>query len=156
MICATAGSVVSFAGEGTFTALSDDASAAVFGPANLTSWQDTGGSAKAGASSASVGTEALRGASGNLAAGALNVQTSQIALIATPQAEVTTQQNVHALTQLTGSAIAGIGPGAMSAVSGNVGMNIAGGVGNAQSNGMVVHRVTTPETKPPQSPQPRS
>lgn len=125
------------------TASSDDDSSAVFGAAQLSTLQDISGSAKAGASSATVGADALRGASGNigvnLAAGALNAQTNQIALITTPQAEIATQQNIHAVTRMTGSAIAEIGTGAMAAMSGNVGVNIAGGVANAQFNGLVVH-----------------
>ncbi|MGF6568306.1 hypothetical protein ABH945_000382 [Paraburkholderia sp. GAS333] len=124
-------------------ASSDDDSSAVFGAAKLSTLQDITGSVKAGASSATVGADALRGASGNigvnLAAGALNAQTNQIALITTPQAEIATQQNIHAVTRMTGSAIAEIGTGAMAAVSGNIGVNIAGGVANAQFNGLVVH-----------------
>ncbi len=124
-------------------ASSDDDSTAVFGAAKLTMLQDLSGSAKAGASSATVGADALRGASGNigvnLAAGALNAQTNQIALVTTPQAEIAAQQTIHADTRMAGSAIAAIGAGAMTAVSGNVGVNIAGGVANAQFNGMVVH-----------------
>lgn len=137
--CASASSAVA----GTATALSDDDNAAVFGSATLITLQDLGGRASAQASSASVGTDALRGASGNigvnLAAGALNAQTNQIALIPASQADVAIQQNVHAVTQMSGSAQAAIGAGALAAVSGNVGVNIAGGVANAQFNGMVVH-----------------
>lgn len=137
-VCAAAAS----ADAGTPTASSDD-SAAVFGSAALTALQDIGGDAKAAASSAAMGADALRGVSGNLgvnlAAGALNAQANQIALITTSQAEVSVQQNIHTVAQMTGSATADVGAGAMAAVSGNVGVNIAGGVGNAQFNGMVVH-----------------
>jgi hypothetical protein len=143
VICTAACASASSASAGTPTVLSDDDSAAVFGSATLTTLQDIGGGAKAAASSASMGTDALRGASGNigvnLAAGALNAQANQIALITTPQAEVSVQQNIHTVTRMTGSALAEVGAGAMAAVSGNVGVNIAGGVGNAQFNGMVVH-----------------
>jgi hypothetical protein len=128
---------------GASTASSDDDSTALFGAAKLTTLQDISGSGKAEASSASVGAQALRGASGNvgvnLAAGALNAQTNHIALITTPQAGIATQQTVHGVTRMTGSAIAEIGTGAIAAMSGNLGVNIAGGVANAQFNGMVVH-----------------
>jgi hypothetical protein len=143
VICTAACASASSASAGTPTVSSDDDSAAVFGSATLTALQDIGGGAKAAASSASMGTDALRGASGNigvnLAAGVLNAQANQIALITTPQAEVSGQQNIHTVTRMTGSALAEVGAGAMAAVSGNVGVNIAGGVGNAQFNGMVVH-----------------
>lgn len=128
---------------GASAASSDEDSVAIFGAAKLSTLQDIRGNAKGSASSATVGADALRGASGNLgvnlAAGALNAQTNQIALVTTPQAEIAAQQNIHAVTRMTGSAIAEIGTGAMAAVSGNVGVNIAGGVANAQFNGMVVH-----------------
>ncbi|MFM0671498.1 hypothetical protein PQQ78_28010 [Paraburkholderia sediminicola] len=61
-------------------------------------------------------------------------------MITTPRADITSQQNVHAVAQLTGSATAELGAGAMTNMSGNVGVNIAAGVSNAQFNGLVVHR----------------
>ncbi|MFM0338079.1 hypothetical protein [Paraburkholderia fungorum] len=128
---------------GSSIALSDDDSAAVFGSVRLTSMQDIGGNVTLGASAAALGANALHGASGNigvnLAAGALNVQANQIALINTPQADISTQQNVHTVAQLTGNSTAELGAGALSRVSGNVGVNLASGVGNAQLNGLVVH-----------------
>jgi hypothetical protein len=57
----------------------------------------------------------------SLAAGALNAQANQIALTTAPKAEITTQQNVHAVAQITGSATAALGVGAMTRVSGNAG-----------------------------------
>jgi hypothetical protein len=143
LIYVAAGMSASCAFAGTLTALSDDDSAAVFGSAKLSNLQDAGGSAKLGTSTAALGADALRGASGNigvnLAAGALNVQANQIALVTTPQAEIATQQNVHAVAQLTGNTAAELGAGALAGISGNVGVNIASGVGNAQFNGLVVH-----------------
>lgn len=128
---------------GTSTAPSDDDSAAVFGSARLSNLQDIGGSAKASASAAIVGANALRGASGNIgvnvSAGALNAQSNQIILITTPQATIDSQQNVHTVAQVTGSASAQLGAGSLAAVSGNVGVNIASGVGNAQFNGLIIH-----------------
>jgi hypothetical protein len=143
LIWVAASTGVSSAFAGTSTAPSDDDSAEVFGSATLSNRQDIGGSAKAGASAATVGANALRGASGNigvnLAAGALNAQANQIALVTTPQAAITSQQNLHTVAQLTDSATAKLGAGSLAAVSGNVGMNIASGVGNAQFNGLVIH-----------------
>lgn len=128
---------------GTPTAASDDDSAAVFGSARLSNLQDVGGSAKVGASAAALGANTLRGASGNIgvnvSAGALNAQSNQIILITTPQASINSQQNVHAVAQVTGSTSAKLGAGSLAAVSGNVGVNIASGVGNAQFNGLIIH-----------------
>jgi hypothetical protein len=128
---------------GTSAALSDDDSAAVFGSARLTSMQDIGGNARIAGSTASLGADALRGASGNigvnLAAGALNAQANQITLINTPHADISTQQNVHSVAQLPGNSTAELGAGALSRVSGNVGVNVASGVGNAQVNARVIH-----------------
>ncbi|MFM0729291.1 hypothetical protein PQQ52_02180 [Paraburkholderia sediminicola] len=140
-VAASTGVVSAFAG--TSTALSDDDSAAVFGSARLSNLQEVGGSAKAGASAAIVGANALRGASGNigvnLSAGALNAQANQIALVTTSQAAIVSQQNLHTVARLTGRATAQLSAGSLAAVSGNVGVNIASGVGNAQFNGLVVH-----------------
>lgn len=137
----SAGASSAFAG--TSAALSDDDSAAVFGSATLSNLQDVGGSAKAGTSAATLGANTLSGASGNigvnLSAGALNAQANQIVLITTPQAAIVSQQNLHTVAQVTGSATAKLGAGSLAAVSGNVGVNIASGVGNAQFNGLIIH-----------------
>ncbi|WP_156954385.1 hypothetical protein [Paraburkholderia acidipaludis] len=139
---ACAGASSAFAGSST--ASSEDDSAAVFASVKLATQQNISGSAALDAPSAAVGTDVLRGASGNigvnLAAGALNAQANQIALVTTHQAEIVTQQNVHAIARMTGgSAVAELGAGALAAASGNIGVNIAAGAGNAQSNGLVVH-----------------
>jgi hypothetical protein len=141
-VAACAGASSAFA-EGS-TPLSEDDSTAVFGSVKLTALQNVSGSATLDTASASVGTDVLRGASGNigvnLAAGALNAQANQIALVTTSQAEIVTQQNVHAAAHMTGgSAVAALGAGALAGASGNIGINIAAGAGNAQFNGMVVH-----------------
>ena len=143
-ICAAVCAGAQAASVGSSTALSGDDSASVFGSATLTSLQNIGGSARLDAPSAIVGADALRGASGNigvnLAAGALNAQANQLALVTTPQAEVVTQQDVHAVARMTGgSAVAEVGAGALAGMSGNIGINIAAGVGNAQVNALVVH-----------------
>ncbi|MFM0212137.1 hypothetical protein PQQ96_32595 [Paraburkholderia sediminicola] len=143
LIWVAAGTGVSSAFAGASTAPSDDDNAAVFGSVRLSNLQDVAGSAKVGASAATAGANALRGASGNigvnLAAGALNAQANEIALITTPQAAITSQQNVYTVAQLTGSTTAKLGAGSLAAVSGNFGVNIASGVGNAQFNGLVLH-----------------
>ncbi|CAE6694791.1 hypothetical protein [Paraburkholderia nemoris] len=143
LIWVAANAGASSALAGTSTALSDDDSAAVFGSARLSNLQDVGGSAKVGASAATLGANTLKGASGNIgvnvSAGALNAQSNQIILITTPQATITSQQNVHAVAQVTGSTSAKLGAGSLAAVSGNVGVNIASGVGNAQFNGLIIH-----------------
>lgn len=147
-ICVAASTVVPSAFADTFagtsTALSDDDSAAVFGSAGLSSLQNVRGSASTGACAATVGANALKGASGNigvnLASGTLNAQTNQIALVGTPQTAIASQQNLQTTAQLTGNATAGLGAGSLAAVSGNVGVNIAAGAGNAQFNGLVIHQ----------------
>lgn len=140
-VAASTSALSAFAG--TSATLSDDDSAAVFGSARLSNLQDVSGNAKAGTSAAILGANALRGASGNigvnLSAGALNAQANQIALVTTSQAAIVSQQNLHTIAQLTGGATAQLGAGSLAAVSGNVGVNIASGVGNAQFNGLVVH-----------------
>ncbi|MBB3262322.1 hypothetical protein F4827_007112 [Paraburkholderia bannensis] len=143
-ICAATcvGAAPTFAG--TATALSDDDSSTVFSSVKLTSLQDIGGSAKISGPTAAVGADVLRGASGNvgvnLAAGALNAQTNQLVLATTSQAEIVTQQSTHAVIRLiAGSASASLGAGALAGASGNIGINIAAGAGNAQSNALIVH-----------------
>ncbi|QCP48471.1 hypothetical protein FAZ95_04270 [Trinickia violacea] len=125
---------------------------AVFGSVKLTSTQTVGGSASIGPSSssakgasfdASIGADAMKNVSGNVgvnvAAGALNVQANQIALIDTPAADISSNQTVAAAVHLSGSGNAALGSGALTGVSGNVGVNLTAGVGNAQYNGFIIH-----------------
>jgi hypothetical protein len=137
LVWAAAGIGASVAFAGTLAVLTEDDSTVVFGSAKLSNLQETGGSAKLGASAATLGADALRGASGNigvdLAAGALNARANQIALITTSKAGIATQQNVHTLAQLIGSSTAELGADALAGMSGNVGVNIASGVGNERS-----------------------
>ncbi|WGS49095.1 hypothetical protein LFL96_15160 [Paraburkholderia sp. D15] len=143
LIWVAAGSGAASAMADTSAALNNDDNATVFGSATLSNVQDVGGNARVGALPAVVGMDALRGASGNLgvnlAAGALNAQSNEIALVSTSHAGITTQQNVHAVARLDGGASAELGAGALAGMSGNVGVNIAAGVGNAQFNGLVIH-----------------
>jgi hypothetical protein len=117
--------------------------ASLFGTPKLTTVQQTGGNATVSTSMASVGADVLRGATGNIgvniAAGALNAQSNQIALISSPSADVNTLQDAHAAASITGTSTATLGAGALSHVSGNVGLNIVAGAGNVQSNSLVIH-----------------
>ncbi|MEW6344883.1 MAG: hypothetical protein RXR20_34080 [Paraburkholderia sp.] len=123
-------------------ASTDPDAATLFGT-KLTTIQQTGGTATAAVTTASVGADVLRGASGNvgvnIAAGALNAQANQIALISSPAADVNTLQDAHAAASVSGSSTASLGAGALAHVSGNVGVNIVSGAGNVQSNALVVH-----------------
>jgi hypothetical protein len=124
-------------------ASTDPDAAAVFSGTKLTTIQQTGGTATAAMSTASVGADVLRGASGNvgvnIAAGALNAQANQIALVSSPAADVNTLQDAHATASINGSSTATLGAGALAHVSGNVGVNIVSGAGNVQSNALVIH-----------------
>lgn len=123
-------------------ASTDPDAAAVFGSANISTVQQTGGMASLSTSSASVGTDVLRGASGNIgvnvAAGALNAQANQIALISSTAADIDTLQETHASASLTRGATAALGAGVLSHASGNIGVNLVSGAGNAQSNALAI------------------
>jgi hypothetical protein len=139
---ACAGASSSFAG--TSATLSDDDSTTVFSSVKLTTLQNVTGSATIDSPSASVGADVLRGATGNigvnLSAGALNAQTNQLVIATTSQAEIVTQQSTNAVVKMaSGSSIAQLGAGALAGASGNIGINIAAGAGNAQSNSLIVH-----------------
>ncbi|MGF6773287.1 hypothetical protein P3T18_005792 [Paraburkholderia sp. GAS199] len=132
----------------TSPASAADDTLALFGATRLSVTQDIGGNVKVGAtpltSAAAVGSDALRNVSGNvgvnLAAGALNAQTNDIALNQAAQVSIATEQRVHVVaTQASGNATATLGAGALSGASGNVGVNIAAGVGNAQLNALAIH-----------------
>ncbi|MGF6725121.1 hypothetical protein P3T43_004492 [Paraburkholderia sp. GAS41] len=124
-------------------ASTDPDATSLFGTTQLTSVQQTGGTVMMSASTAAVGADVLRGATGNVgvnvAAGALNAQANQIVLISSPSADVNTLQDAHATASVTGIATATLGAGALSHVSGNVGVNIVSGAGNVQSNALVIH-----------------
>jgi hypothetical protein len=121
----------------------DPDAAALFDTTRLSTAQQTGGTATLPTSSASVGADVLRGATGNVgvnvAAGALNVQANQIALAASPAADIETRQDAHASASITGSGHATLGAGALSHASGNIGLNLVSGAANAQSNALVIH-----------------
>jgi hypothetical protein len=117
---------------------------ALFGASQITTTQQTAGLATVSANTTAwAGTDALRTASGNVgvnvAAGALNAQANQIALVSAPSADINTFQNADATATITNSGAAVLGAGALSKASGNIGLNIVSGIGNAQSNALAVH-----------------
>jgi hypothetical protein len=117
---------------------------ALFGTSQITTTQQTAGLATISAiTTASVGSDALRAASGNLgvnvAAGALNAQANQIALVSAPSSDLNTLQTADATATMSGNGTAMLGAGALAKASGNIGVNIVSGVGNAQSNALAVH-----------------
>jgi hypothetical protein len=124
-------------------ASTDPDAATLFGGTNLSTVQQTTGTATPSASTVSVGAEVLRGATGNvgvnIAAGALNAQANQIALVNSPSADANTMQEAHATASASGNSSATLGADALSHVSGNVGLNIVSGAGNVQSNALVIH-----------------
>lgn len=123
-------------------ASSDPDAASLFGIAKLATVQQTSCNATMSTSTASVGADVLRGATGNvgvnIAAGTLNAQANQIAPISSPAADVNTLQDANASASVTGTTTATLGAGALSHASGNVGVNIVSGAGNVQSNVLVI------------------
>jgi hypothetical protein len=124
-------------------ASTDPDTATLFGGTTLSTVQQTAGTATSSTTTVSVSADVLRGATGNVgvnvAAGALNAQANQIALVSSPSADVNTLQDARATASVSGSSSATLGAGALSHVSGNVGLNIVSGAGNAQVNALVIH-----------------
>lgn len=124
-------------------AANDPDAIALFGANQISTSQQTSGTAIVAATAASVGTDALRRVSGNfgvnVAAGALNAQANQIALVSAPSADITTLQDTDVNASISKSGTATLGAGALSKASGNIGVNIVSGVGNAQSNALAIH-----------------
>jgi hypothetical protein len=140
----------------------------VFGSAQIYSTQASGGTAKIGDFNfvSSVGAGALAGATGNVgvnvASGAGNVQNNSLSASATTDSTPTTgrgsrgasgdggevvasDQNCQTAEaavngQFTGSSL--LGAGALAGATGNIGVNIASGVGNLQHNGLAVASVS--------------
>jgi hypothetical protein len=124
-------------------ASTDPDAATLFAGTQLSTVQQTAGTATSSTTTVSVGADVLRGATGNVgvnvAAGALNAQANQIALVSSPSADVNTLQDARATASVSGSSSATLGAGALSHVSGNIGLNIVSGAGNAQVNALVIH-----------------
>ena len=124
-------------------ASTDPDAATLFAGTKLSTVQQTTGTATSSTTAVSVGADVLRGATGNVgvnvAAGALNAQANQIALVSSPSADVNTLQDARTTASVSGSSSATLGAGALSHVSGNIGLNIVSGAGNAQVNALVIH-----------------
>jgi hypothetical protein len=141
----------------------------VFGTAQIYSTQSSSGKAKVGDFNfvASVGAGALANATGNIgvnvASGAGNVQNNSLAASATTDSSsggmgwehgkggkqggevIASDQNCQTAEagvkgQFTGSSM--LGAGALANATGNIGVNIASGVGNLQHNGLAVASVS--------------
>jgi hypothetical protein len=136
----------------------------VFGSAQIYSTQASSGSATVGDFNfvASVGANALANATGNIgvnvASGAGNVQNNSLAASATTDSStagrhggmqggevIASDQNCQTAAagvtgEFTGSAM--LGSGALNHADGNIGVNIASGVGNLQHNGLAVASVS--------------
>jgi hypothetical protein len=121
---------------------SDPDAASLFGATQISSTQQTSGTATLSLATASVGADALRDASGNIgvnvAAGALNAQANEIALISAPSSDINTFQDTHAAASIHGSGSATLAAGSLVKANGNIGLNIVSGVGNAQSNALAI------------------
>ncbi|WP_322046233.1 hypothetical protein [Paraburkholderia sp. J67] len=152
--------------QGVNNAQSNDASLAavdagnVFGNAQIFNVQSAGGNVKVNnyMLNASVGTDALKGATGNIgvnvASGVGNAQNNSLAASTTTSGDsanswamvATDQTSQKADTSFTGSfgGTAMLGQGALAGATGNIGVNIAGGVGNVQHNGLAIAAMSVP------------
>lgn len=146
--------------EGVNNAQSNDASLAavdagnVFGNAQIFNVQSATGSVtvKNYALNATVGSDTLQSATGNVgvnvASGVSNAQNNSLAasttsgtgnastyaMVATDQTQQTAATNFNG--SFAGTAM--LGSGALADATGNIGVNIAGGVGNVQHNGLAI------------------
>jgi hypothetical protein len=158
----SAGNIGINVAEGVDNAQSNDASLAsvdtgnVFGNAQIFSSQSSGGTATVNnfMLNASLGDGSLSNVSGNLgvniAAGVANVQNNSLAASTTnlkdgaaplAVAMVATDDNSQSASLSFQGSISGtamIGAGALQNSTGNIGVNIAGGAGNLQHNGLAI------------------
>ncbi|MFK0378253.1 hypothetical protein [Pandoraea sp. NPDC090278] len=92
---------------------------------------------------ATLGADALRDAHGsfgvNIAAGALNVQSNQIVVAQASHVSIDTTQTIRNAATVTGAMNASLGDRALMGAAGNIGVNVAAGIANAQSNALAVH-----------------
>ncbi|CAG9223530.1 conserved exported hypothetical protein [Paraburkholderia tropica] len=151
--------------EGVNNAQSNDASLAavdagnVFGNAQIFNTQSSGGNVKVNnyVLNAGVGNNALAGATGNIgvnvASGVGNAQNNSLAASTTTSGAnasyamvATDQTSQTANTSFQGSfaGTAMLGSGALANATGNIGVNIAGGVGNVQHNGLAIAAMSVP------------
>jgi hypothetical protein len=158
----SAGNIGMNVAEGVDNAQSNDASLAsvdtgnVFGNAQIFSSQSSTGTAKVNnfMLNASLGDNSLSNVSGNLgvniAAGVANVQNNSLAASTTnlkdgsaplAVAMIATDDNSQTAALSFQGSISGtamIGAGALQNSTGNIGVNIAGGAGNLQHNGLAI------------------
>jgi len=158
----SAGNIGINVAEGVDNAQSNDASLAsvdtgnVFGNAQIFSSQSSTGTAKVNnfMLNASLGDNSLSNVSGNLgvniAAGVANVQNNSLAASTTnlkdgsaplAVAMIATDDNSQTAALSFQGSISGtamIGAGALQNSTGNIGVNIAGGAGNLQHNGLAI------------------
>ena len=158
----SAGNIGINVAEGVDNAQSNDAALAsvdtgnVFGNAQIFSAQSSGGQATINnfMLNASLGDNSLSNVSGNvgvnIAAGVANVQNNSLAASTTnlkdgsaplAVAMVATDDNGQAASLSFQGSISGtamIGSGALQHSTGNIGVNIAGGAGNLQHNGLAI------------------
>jgi hypothetical protein len=158
----SAGNIGMNVAEGVDNTQSNDASLAsvdqgnVFGNAQIFSKQSSGGQATINnfMLNASLGDNSLSGVSGNvgvnIAAGVANVQNNSLAASTTnlkdgaiplAVAMVATDDNGQSANLSFQGSISGtamIGAGALQSATGNIGVNIAGGAGNLQHNGLAI------------------
>ncbi|MDR3396425.1 MAG: hypothetical protein P4M06_02580 [Pandoraea sp.] len=125
-----------------FAATSDDAT----GVQLSTRQTITGDAVFGGSTVATLGADALRNAHGNfgvnVAAGALNAQSNQLVLASASNVTIDTRQtirNAATVTGATGPMNASLGDRALMGASGNIGVNVAAGVANAQANALAIH-----------------
>ena len=150
--------------EGVDNTQSNDASLAmidagnVFGNAQVFNNQSTSGDAKIKNFNvnASIGSNALANASGNvgvnIAAGVGNAQNNSLAVSSSTEKSApssaamvaTDQSSQQANMNFDGSfsGTASMAANALAGASGNIGVNIAGGAGNVQHNGLAIAAVT--------------
>ncbi|MCI0150819.1 hypothetical protein KNO81_33670 [Paraburkholderia sediminicola] len=134
----------------------------VFGNAQIYSTQSSTGKGKVGDFNflASVGAGVLAGATGNIgvnvASGLGNVQNNSLAVSATTDSRdpdsrrvggevIASDQNCQTADAVVGGVFTGsatLGAGALAGATGNIGVNIASGVGNLQHNGLAVASVS--------------
>jgi len=115
----------------------------IFGSTSVAADQETLGTATlSGGLSTAVGAYALSNAHGNaglnLAAGAMNMQTNEIALAAAPVTSVSVRQVAQGSGTMQGGGSAVLGAHALEGAGGNIGVNVAAGFGNVQANVMAI------------------
>jgi len=96
-----------------------------------------------GAAVATLGADALRDAHGNfgvnVAAGVLNAQSNQLVLASASNVLINSHQDIRNAATVNAATNASLGERALMGASGNIGVNVAAGVANVQSNALAIH-----------------